>query len=268
MESEKRINSLELKFERSNIQYENYSNKLWEEYELSLQMALEYKEHIEDIGRTQNEVKKIKSKIKTLGHINLNAIEEYKNVKERYEFMTEQISDLTEAKDSLDSVIKEMYLKMTQQFIESFEVIRTNFIEVFEELFGGGKADVYLIDDSDVLRSGIEIVAQPPGKKLQSLLLLSGGERALTAIALLFAIIKTKPTPFCVLDEIEAALDESNVYRYAQYLREFSNTTQFIAITHRKGTMENVDSLYGVTMEEEGISKLVSIKLSKQEKVN
>ncbi len=268
MATEKAINSLELKFERNNIQYENYNNKLWEEYELSLQMALEYKEHIEDIKKTQSEVKNIKAKIKTLGNINLNAIDEYKNVKERYEFMTEQIDDLTEAKDSLDSVIKDMYLKMKEQFVESFEIIRTNFITVFEELFGGGKADVFLTDESDVLCSGIEIVAQPPGKKLQSLLLLSGGERALTAIALLFAIIKTKPTPFCVLDEIEAALDESNVYRYAQYLKEFSSTTQFIAITHRKGTMENVDSLYGVTMEEEGISKLVSIKLSEKEKVS
>lgn len=268
MELEKKINSFEIKIERNNMQYENYCNKLWEEYELSLQMALEYKENIEDIDKTRSDVRNIKNNIKKLGNINLNAIEEYKNVKERYEFMTEQIKDLTEAKDSLDSVIREMYSKMKEQFIDSFEIIRTNFIEVFEELFGGGKADVYLTDESDVLCSGIEIVAQPPGKKLQSLLLLSGGERALTAIALLFAIIKTKPTPFCVLDEIEAALDESNVYRYAQYLREFSDTTQFIAITHRKGTMENVDSLYGVTMEEEGISKLVSIKLSKKEEVN
>lgn len=265
IESEKGINSLDLKVERYNIQYDNFNSKLWEKYELSFHMALEYKQKIENIKEAQSIVKETKEKIRSLGHINLNAIEEYKNIKERYEFMTDQIEDLTYAKDSLDEVIKEMYEKMTEQFTQSFKIIRQNFIEVFKELFGGGKSDVYLTDEVNVLSSGIEIVAQPPGKKLQSLLLLSGGERALTAIALLFAIIKTKPTPFCVLDEIEAALDEANVYRYAEYLKQFSNTTQFIAITHRKGTMENVDSLYGVTMEEDGISKLISIKLSEKE---
>lgn len=262
----KTIVDLELKFERYNLQYENYNNKLWEEYELSFQMAQKYKQDIDDITKTKEQVKDIKNKIKALGNINLNSIEEYKNVSERYEFMTSQIDDLITAKDSLDDVIKEMNVKMKEQFIEQFEVIRAHFKDVFKELFGGGKSDVYLSDKEDVLLSGIEIVAQPPGKKLQNLTLLSGGERALTAIALLFAIIKTKPTPFCVLDEIEAALDEANVYRYAEYLKEFSHSTQFIAITHRKGTMENVDSLYGITMEEEGISKLVSIKLSEKEK--
>lgn len=267
-EAKKGINSLELGTERLNIQYENYNNKLWDEYELSFIMALEYKKDINDLSKVQEEVKSIKEKIKTLGHINLNSIEEYETVKERYEFMTSQIKDLSYAKDSLDSVISEMQLKMKEQFSESFKIIKENFTLVFKELFGGGKADVFLTDECEVLSSGIEIVAQPPGKKLQSLSLLSGGERALTAIALLFAIIKTKPTPFCILDEIEAALDDANVYRYAKYLREFSETTQFIAITHRKGTMENVDTLYGVTMEEEGISKLVSIKLSENEKVS
>lgn len=268
VEYEKNINTLDLKTEKYNLQYENYNNKLWDEYEMTFQMAIGYKEDIEDISGVKDKVKELNNEIKALGNINLDSIAEYKDVKARYEFMTGQIKDLTQAKDSLDSVIKEMYEKMTEQFIESFKIIRSNFIEVFKELFGGGKADVYLTDEEDILSSGIEIVAQPPGKKLQSLLLLSGGERALTAIALLFAIIKTKPTPFCVLDEIEAALDEANVYRYAQYLKQFSNTTQFIAITHRKGTMENVDSLYGVTMEEEGVSKLVSIKLSDKEKTN
>lgn len=267
-EAQKGINLLELSMEKLNIQYENYNNKLWEEYELSFVMALEYKKDISDLSKVQSEVKNIKEKIKVLGHINLSSIEEYETVKERYEFMTSQIKDLSYAKDSLDSVISEMQLKMKEQFSESFKIIKENFILVFKELFGGGKADVFLTDEKEVLSSGIEIVAQPPGKKLQSLSLLSGGERALTAIALLFAIIKTKPTPFCILDEIEAALDEANVYRYAKYLKEFSNTTQFIAITHRKGTMENVDSLYGVTMEEQGISKLVSIKLSENEKVS
>ena len=265
---EKNINTLDLKTEKHNLKYENYNNRLWDEYEMTFHMALEFREDIEDISQTKEKVKSLNNQIKALGNINLDSIEEYKDVKTRYEFMTGQIKDLTGARKSLDSVIKEMYEKMTEQFTENFKIIRSNFIEVFKELFGGGRADVYLTDEEDILSSGIEIVAQPPGKKLQSLLLLSGGERALTAIALLFAIIKTKPTPFCVLDEIEAALDEANVYRYAKYLKEFSNTTQFIAITHRKGTMENVDSLYGVTMEEEGVSKLISIKLSDKEKVS
>ncbi|AFS78635.1 chromosome segregation protein Smc [Gottschalkia acidurici 9a] len=264
-ELEKGKNTLELKFERYNIQYENYNNKMWDEYELSFQMALDYKIEVENFNEIQNEIKELKNIIKSLGNINLNAIEEYKNIKERHEFLTSQRDDLIEAKESLNLVIKDMDAKMKEQFKENFYIIRSNFIEVFAKLFGGGKADVYLQDEENILSCGIEIVAQPPGKKLQNLSLLSGGERALTAIALLFAILKTKPTPFCVLDEIEAALDDANVYRYAEYLREFSDSTQFIVITHRKGTMEGADSLYGVTMEEEGISKLVSVKLSDKE---
>ena len=267
-ELEKSVNDFELTLEKSHLIYENYNNKLWDDYELSFLMAKKYRVDLEDLKTAENEVKSIKAKIKSLGPINLNAIEEYSEVSERFEFMNVQITDLNTAKDSLSDVIKDMNVKMREQFLENFEIIKANFIEVFEKLFGGGRADVYLEDTEDILASGIEIVAQPPGKKLQSLSLLSGGERALTAIALLFAIIKTKPTPFCILDEIEAALDEANVYRYAEYLREFSHSTQFIAITHRKGTMENVDSLYGVTMEEQGISKLVSIKLSDKEKMN
>ena len=267
-ELEKSVNDFELTLEKSHLIYENYNNKLWDDYELSFLMAKKYRVDLEDLKTAENEVKAIKAKIKSLGPINLNAIEEYSEVSERFEFMNVQITDLNTAKDSLSDVIKDMNVKMREQFLENFEIIKANFIEVFEKLFGGGRADVYLEDTEDILASGIEIVAQPPGKKLQSLSLLSGGERALTAIALLFAIIKTKPTPFCILDEIEAALDEANVYRYAEYLREFSHSTQFIAITHRKGTMENVDSLYGVTMEEQGISKLVSIKLSDKEKMN
>lgn len=265
---EKCVNLFELKIEKTNLRYENFHNKLWDDYELTFVMAKKHKEDIADFEYSKDQIKEIKSKIKSMGVINLNAIEEYKEVSERFEFMTLQIKDLNMAKDSLDDVIKDMNEKMREQFLENFKIIKTNFIEVFEKLFGGGHADVFLEDSQDILTSGIEIVAQPPGKKLQSLSLLSGGERALTAIALLFAIIKTKPTPFCILDEIEAALDEANVYRYAQYLRGFSHSTQFIAITHRKGTMENVDSLYGVTMEEQGISKLVSIKLSQKERVS
>ncbi|KNF08780.1 chromosome partition protein Smc [Gottschalkia purinilytica] len=263
-ELQKSMNTLELKYEKYNVQLENYNNKMWEEYEMSYQMALSHREEVENVTKVQNEVRTLKNKVKSLGNINLDAIEEYKRVNERHEFMVTQRDDLIEAKESLNIVIKDMDVKMKEQFTENFKVIRKHFVEVFEKLFGGGKADIYLQDEENVLTSGIEIIAQPPGKKLQSLSLLSGGERALTAIALLFAILKTKPTPFCILDEIEAALDDANVYRYAEYLKEFSKETQFIVITHRKGTMESVDSLYGVTMEEHGISKLVSVKLSEK----
>lgn len=261
---QKSISSLEVKKEKYSMQLENINTKLWEEYEMTYQMALEYRKEIENVTRVQNEIREIKNKIKSLGNINLDSIKEFTRTSERFEFLKTQKRDLIEAKESLDVVIKDMNTKMKQQFRESFDIIRANFNEVFIKLFDGGKADVFLEDEENILTSGIEIIAQPPGKKLQNLSLLSGGERALTAIALLFAILKTKPTPFCILDEIEAALDEANVYRYAEYLREFSNETQFIIITHRKGTMECADSLYGITMEEDGISKLISVKLTEK----
>ncbi len=261
---QKSVSSLEVKQEKYNMQLENINLKMWEEYEMTYEVALNYRKEIENVTRVQNEIRELKNKIKVLGNINLDSIEEFTKVSERFEFLKTQKEDLIEAKDSLDVVIKDMNLKMKQQFKESFDIIRLNFSEVFSKLFGGGKADVFLEDEENILTSGIEIIAQPPGKKLQNLSLLSGGERALTAIALLFAILKTKPTPFCILDEIEAALDDANVYRYADYLREFSNETQFIIITHRKGTMECADSLYGITMEEEGVSKLISVKLSEK----
>ena len=259
---QKSINTLDLKYAKYNMQLDGYVNKLWDDYEMSYQMALELKREIENITKVQNDIRLLKKDIKDLGNVNVEAIDEYERVKERYEFLQGQKNDLIEAKDSLNKVIKDLEVKMRQQFMENFEIIRGYFNQVFIKLFGGGKADVYLVDPDNVLTSGIEIVAQPPGKKLQSLSLLSGGERALTAIALLFAILKTKPTPFCILDEIEAALDDANVYRYAEYLKEFSQNTQFIVITHRKGTMESVDSLYGVTMEEKGVSRLISVKLT------
>ncbi|EOD01151.1 Chromosome partition protein smc [Caldisalinibacter kiritimatiensis] len=263
-ELQKSINNLEVKHAKYNTQLENMINKLWDEYELSYQMALKYKNEDISISKIQNQIKELKSKIRTLGTVNVGAIEEYKRLKERYEFLTEQKKDLTSAEESLKKVIKDMENKMEEQFIEKFHEIRENFNRVFKQLFGGGKSDIYLEDESDALKSGIEIIAQPPGKKLQRISLLSGGEKALTAIALLFAILNTKPTPFCILDEIEAALDDANVYRFADYLREFSQETQFIVITHRKGTMESADALYGVTMEEEGVTKLVSVKLSEK----
>ncbi|WP_326908915.1 chromosome segregation protein SMC [Sedimentibacter sp. MB31-C6] len=255
-------NSMNVKIEREKSRIEDISTKLWEEYELNYAMALNYKDDSVSQSRLYNDVNKYKKAIKELGNINLNAIEEYKEVKDRYQFLTKQKKDLIDAKEQLNDVIKELELKMKDRFLEEFTNIRLKFNEVFTKLFNGGKGDVYLEDEADALNSNIEIAIQPPGKKLSKISLLSGGEKALTAIALLFAILKTKPTPFCILDEIEAALDDVNIVRFSQYLKEFSKETQFIVITHRKGTMENSDILYGVTMEEKGVTKLVSLKLS------
>lgn len=261
---EKKANNLDLRCTRNSVQIENYKGRLLDDYELVYQRGLKPNINLEDLKEVQKEIKGLKEKIKELGIINLGAIEEYKRIKEKYDFMTDQREDLINAKSSIDKLIKEMEEKMEEQFMENFNVIRSNFVVVFKELFGGGEADVYLIDEDNILNSGIEIIAQPPGKKLQSLSLLSGGEKSLTAVALLFAILKTRPTPFCILDEIDAALDEANISRYTSYLKKFSTETQFIIITHRKGTMEIADVLYGVTMEEEGVSELVSVKLSEK----
>ncbi len=253
---------LEVKRTRLEIQHESYCNKLWEDYEITYLEAIEYKTDSIHLGESTKKIKMLKEKIKDLGSVNLGAVQEYQEVMERYEFLTGQRFDLINAKESLHGVIKEMETTMKEQFIICFEKIKENFDLVFKQLFGGGKAELKLVDESQILTTGIEINAQPPGKKLQHLSLLSGGERALTAISLLFAILKVKPTPFCIVDEIEAALDDANVYRYADFLKEFSKDTQFIVVTHRKGTMECVDTLYGVTMQEYGVSKLVSVKLT------
>ena len=214
---------------------------------------------------TEKEVKKLRNDIKDLGSINIDSIEEYKKTKERYDFMCEQRLDLDNTAGKLRKIIQEMTENMKTQFAEKFKQINENFGEVFVELFGGGKAELILNDENDILECGIDIKVQPPGKKLQNMMLLSGGEKAFTAIALLFAILKINPAPFCVLDEIEAALDDVNVYRYADYLKRFSDDTQFLVITHRKGTMECADIMYGVTMEESGVSKLLSVKISEKE---
>ncbi len=235
---------------------------LWEEYELTYSEALKVRtEQQINLTEANREIASLKSKIKALGNINIDAIEEYKNVKERFDFLTEQTRDLEKAKEELEGLIDEMLDIMKKQFSEQFAIISKNFNQVFRELFGGGQATLSLADPDDVLESGVEIEAQPPGKKLQSLTLLSGGEKAFTAIALLFAILKVRPTPFCILDEIEAALDDVNVYRYADYLKKYSNKTQFIVVTHRRGTMEAANILYGVTMQEKGISKLLSLNI-------
>jgi chromosome segregation protein len=205
------------------------------------------------------------TKIKELGSVNVDAIEEYKKTKERYEVMSEQRLDLETTMAKLRDVIQEMTKTMKEQFAKKFVEINKNFNEVFVQLFGGGKAELVLEDKENILECGIDIQAQPTGKKLQNMMLLSGGEKALTAIALLFAILKINPAPFCILDEIEAALDDVNVYRYAEFLKQFSINTQFLIITHRKGTMEAANTVYGVTMEENGISKLLSISLTDSE---
>ena len=235
-------------------------NKMWEEYELTPNNVGEYQKP-ENVQLTQRRVNVLRTEIKELGSVNIDSIEEYKNLKDRYDFMSEQRLDLENTMSKLRNVISEMTQIMKEQFKEKFKVINKNFGEVFAELFGGGKAELILEDENNILECGIEINVQPPGKKLQNMMLLSGGEKAFTAIALLFAILKINPAPFCVLDEIEAALDDVNVFRYAEYLKKFTKHTQFLVITHRKGTMEAADSVYGVTMEESGISKLLSMKL-------
>jgi chromosome segregation protein len=243
------------------VELENRLAHLREEYLLSFDGAKEQYPLTIPVDEARKKVKLIKLAIEELGNVNLGAIEEYERVYERYEFLNEQRTDLQEAKDTLFQVIEEMDEEMKKRFQQTFEGIREHFEPVFRALFGGGRADLRLTVPEDLLNTGVEIVAQPPGKKLQNLGLLSGGERALTAIALLFSILKVRPVPFCILDEVEAALDEANVHRFSQYLKRYSTETQFIVITHRKGTMEEADVLYGVTMQESGVSKLVSVRL-------
>ena len=242
---------------------EDVINTLWEEYEITPNNAKEF-QRPSNIQEANKRVHNLRNSIRDLGSINIDSIEEYKKTKERYDFMCEQRLDLENTAAKLRKVIQDMTSTMKEQFAEKFAVINKNFNEVFVELFGGGKAELILEDENNILECGIDIRVQPTGKKLQNMMLLSGGEKAFTAIALLFAILKINPAPFCILDEIEAALDDVNVYRYADYLKKFSEDTQFLVITHRKGTMEAADTVYGVTMEENGISKLLSMKLSQK----
>ena len=252
---------LDNKEQKQNQDIEDLINKLWEEYEITPNNAEEYKRP-SNIQSAQKQANNLRAQIKDLGSINIDAIEEYKKMQERYDFMNEQRFDLEESMSKLRKVISEMTETMKKQFAERFKQINKNFNEVFKELFGGGKEKLILQDEENLLECGIDIKAQPPGKKLQNMMLLSGGEKALTAIAILFAILKINPAPFCILDEIEAALDDINVNRFANYLKNFSKDTQFLVITHRKGTMEIADTVYGVTMEEKGISKLLSMNLN------
>ena len=235
---------------------------MWEEYEITPNNALQYKkEELTDRQEMQKEIGKIKEEIRCLGTVNVNAIEDYKELLERHTFLSNQYEDLQQAEKTLEQIIEELDEGMRKQFSEKFREIQREFDKAFKELFGGGKGTLELSEDEDILEAGIRIISQPPGKKLQNMMQLSGGEKALTAIALLFAIQNLKPSPFCLLDEIEAALDDSNVGRFAGYLQKLTKNTQFIIITHRRGTMNAADRLYGITMQEKGVSTLVSVDL-------
>lgn len=250
----------EVKRNRLEVELDNRLERLNAEYQLSFEAAKETYSLDISLEEAYKRMKLIKLAIDELGTVNIGAIDEYERISERYEFLSSQKADLEEAKDTLYQVIEEMDQEMKKRFSQTFHSIKEQFDFVFKSLFGGGRADLILTNPQDLLNTGVDIVAQPPGKKLQNLSLLSGGERSLTAIALLFSILKVRPVPFCVLDEVEAALDEANVQRFSKYLRRFSDETQFIVITHRKGTMEEADVLYGVTMQESGVSKLVSVR--------
>lgn len=274
-ELSKNINELEMESfrlagrkEKLTESIDNYTNYMWEQYELTYHSALALKTQTElTVSGMKAKIAEIKKQIKSLGSVNVNAIEQYKEVSERYELLTTQHDDLIEAAKVLEEIIENLDNDMRKQFEEQFAEIRSRFDKVFKELFGGGRGTLELMEDEDILTAGIKIIAQPPGKKLQNMMQLSGGEKALTAIALLFAIQSLKPSPFCLLDEIEAALDDSNVDRYAEYLHKLTKDTQFIVITHRRGTMNAADILYGITMQEKGVSTLVSVNLLDEKEI-
>lgn len=251
---------LEIKQAKQETMLENLKEKLWEEFEISYVQAVEYRDREIDLKEAQKEAKTLKSRLRAIGEVNIGSIREYESVNKRYEFLVEQRDDLNKAMTSLKEIIDQMDRNIKNNFNESFFSIMKNFDETFKELFGGGTAKLSLEDESRPLDCNIEITAQPPGKKLQNINLMSGGEKTMTAIALMFAVLKAKPTPFCILDEVEAALDDANIERFAKYLRTFENI-QFALVTHQKATMEYGDSLFGVTMPEQGISKVLSLKL-------
>lgn len=247
-------------------EYDNLTSKLYDEYQLTRREAAALEIEIDDYSLAAKRLSELKSQIRALGSVNVSAIEEYKEVSERYEFLSGQINDVETSRAELNKMIDDLTGKMAEQFREQFNRINSCFGQTFIELFGGGKAELRLEDERDVLGSDIEIKVQPPGKNVQNINLLSGGEKGLSAIALLFAILKVTPAPFCIFDEVEAALDDVNVSRYAQYVRRMTKNTQFILITHRRGTMEEADVLYGVTMQEKGVSKLLELKTAEMAK--
>ena len=266
---DKEVFRLTSRRERLEETIEQKASFMWEEYEVTIaDAAAQRDETLNDLAAMKKEIAGLRGQIKALGSVNVGAIEEYKELMERYTFLKGQHDDLTEAAASLEKIVAELDEAMRRQFREQFADIQKAYDAVFRELFGGGGGKLELIEDVDILEAGVRVIAQPPGKKLQNMMQLSGGEKALTAIALLFAIQSLKPSPFCLLDEIEAALDESNVGRFAQYLHKLTERTQFIVITHRRGTMEQADRLYGITMQEKGVSAMVSVDLIDDEDIS
>ncbi len=257
-----RQHKADMQLSRVEAEFKQLTDRIWEDYELTYAGAEEFRTEGFKLSESEKRISVIRQRIRSLGSVNVGAVDEYRQTLTRFEELTAQKDDLTKAQVDLSSIIEDLLKKMEVQFKTQFEALNRNFQETFVNLFGGGRAELQLSDPKDVLNCSIEVVAQPPGKKLQMLSLLSGGERALTAIAILFAMLKLKPTPFCFLDEIEAALDDANIDNFADYLRTYSSNTQFVVVTHRKGTMERCDALYGVAMEEKGVSKMVSVKMS------
>ncbi len=240
-------------------EFDRIINRLLEDYELTRSEAKQFAEPVEDVLQLKKEIQELKNQIRKLGNVNVDSIEEYREVSERYGFYSKQIKDINSSKRELENLIVKLTSEMSQVFEESFAKINQNFKEIFVELFGGGKAELRLTDPEHVLESGIEIIVAPPGKVIKNLISLSGGEQSFIAIAIYFAILRLRPSPFCILDEIDAALDEANVRKYARYLKNFTDTTQLILVTHRRGAMEEAGVLYGVTMQEDGISKLLRL---------
>lgn len=259
---EKELKELEINVSKYEVKLDNYLNILSEDYSLTFEKAKENYTLEISVDEARREVNKYRNIIKNIGMVNIQAIEDYKKVSERFEFLTNQRNDLVNAKETLLEIINEMDDVMKEEFATTFEKVRVEFKKVFKELFGGGEADLYLTDKNNILETGVEILASPPGKKLKAITLLSGGEMTLTAISLLFAILNVRSVPFCIFDEVEAALDEANVDNFGHYLDHYKDKTQFLIITHKKKTMEYADTLYGITMQESGVSKLVSVKLS------
>ena len=266
LDLERRSARIEQKKLAADMEEKQLMDKLWENYELSHTAAQALRQEVESIPKASKAVSELRGKINALGTPNLGAIDEFERVNTRYEFLTEQRSDIDKAKAELLDIIKDITSQMEEVFLERFKQINACFHETFLDLFGGGKAELRLEDENDVLNCGIEIKVQPPGKALSNISLLSGGEMAFVAIALYFAILKVRPTPFCVMDEIEAALDDANVNRYASYMRKMADKTQFLVITHRRGTMEEADMLYGVTMQEKGVSTVIELDLETAQK--
>ena len=262
---ERQENNIEVKETKIQMEIKQIGEKLHEKYLIRIEDAVQLEKKLEPdkIDDMKRELNVLKDKIASLGNVNLQAIDDYDNLKSRYDFLNYQREDLVSAKEKLRKLIDKIITTMEEMFIETFEKVREEFLKVFNELFDGGKADLLITKEQgqSVLDAGIDIVAQPPGKKLQNISLLSGGEKALTAIALLFAILNIKSTPFCVLDEIDAALDEANTVRFTKYLRKACKYTQFIIITHRRSTMEVADALYGISMEQSAVSKVLTLKV-------